>query len=250
MFISKLFIAAGSTYFSASTSSDKDYQKKLCNGSKPLTQNIRDSFPRVISIIDVAVFFNEHIKCDQLRELMSTFAIPISVAQNNELFSKALAAQFNLFIQSGENNIDDIVAMEYQRLLAEPETLVQPMKPLYPNDSAYVCEFKPQRAYAVKTYERFQHIWVIKNIGKQTWRGRKLVFANHTEVRPRADNNAIAIPDTLPGKDIKIATGFDARGFEGKFDCIWEMHDTDGNNCFPNDKNLFCVTITVKFTNE
>lgn len=250
MFVSMLFVAAGSEYFSASTSSDKEYQKKLYNGSKPLTKNMRDSFPSVINIIDVVAFFDEYINTNQLREVMNAFAIPVSVVPDKTLLSTALATQFQLFIQSDTNDVDDIVAMEYQRLLSEPEELVQLIKPLYPNDSAYVCEFKPQRSYSVSTYERFQHTWAIKNTGTQTWRGRKLVFANHTEVRPRTDDNAIVIPDMIPGKDIKITTSFDARGCEGSFDCLWEMHDSDGNNCFPDNKRLFCVTIAVIYKPE
>lgn len=113
------------------------------------------------------------------------------------------------------DDVDDIVALKYQQLLLELDT--QPVKrltPLYPGDSAWVLECKPQRSYSVHCYDKFQHTWVIRNNGTQTWRGRKLVFANCNEVRPRADINSIDIPDTPPGKDIKITTGFDARGGE------------------------------------
>ncbi len=251
MFVSKLFVAAGSKYFSASTTSDKDYQKKLYNGSKPLNQNLRDSFSNSIRFDSAVAFFTEYIDDDNTRDLMAAFAIPTSVEPDKTLLSKALAAQLQLLIQSEKNDVDDIVATEYQKLMIEPAAEpAQQLAPLYPGDSAWVLECKPQRSYLVHCYDKFQHTWVIRNNGSQTWRGRKLVFANCNEVRPRADVNSIDISDTPPGKEIKIATGFDARGFEGKFDCVWEMQDSDGKNCFPNNKRQFCITINTKFKAE
>ena len=76
------------------------------------------------------------------------------------------------------------------------------------------------------------------------------MFANHDKVRPRAEANSIGIPDTPPGKGIKITTSIDARGFEGKFECMWEMQDSDGNDCFPNNKRMFCVQIETRMALE
>lgn len=248
MFVSKLFVAAGSNYFSVSTTSDKDYQKKLYNDSKSLTQNLKDSFPNPINIDGLVAFFRDNIERIKLREVMTGFAIPLSVEPDETLLAKALATQMQLLIQSDNSDVDDIVATEFQRLLCEPDTKpLQQRTPLYPGDSAWVLEYKPHRSYAVYCYDKFQHAWMIRNNGSQTWRGRKFVFANCNEVRPRADVNSIDIPDTPPGKDIKITTGFDARGFEGEFDCSWEMQDCDGENCFPNDKRKFNIIINIRF---
>jgi len=52
---------------------------------------------------------------------------------------------------------------------------------------------------------------------------------------------------TPPGKEIKITTGFDARGFEGKYECIWQMQDSNGNDCFPNNEKQFCILFEIKF---
>lgn len=250
MFVSKLFVAAGSKYFSASTTSDKDYQKKLYNGSKPLTQNLKGSFPDPINFDGLVAFFIGQIQDDKTRDVMTSFAIPVSIKPDKALLAKALTAQFQLFIQNEKNDVDDIVASEYQRLMAEPAA--EPAKrltPLYPRDSAWV-DFMPQRSYSVHCYDKFQHAWMIRNNGQQTWHGRRLVFANYNDVKPRADVNSIEIPVTPPGKEIKIITSFDARGSEGEFNCIWEMQDSNGSNCFPNHKQMFCVSINVRFAAE
>lgn len=249
--MSKLFVAGGSSYFSTSITADKEYQKKLYNGSKPLTQNLKDSFPANIQLDALVGLFEKHLNDDKVRQAMTAFAIPVSLEPARDTFSRALALQFRHLIKSDDSDVDDIVAMEYQRLLTEPaDEKPQSLAPLYPGDGAYVLEFLPMRIYSKKCYEQFDHTWVIRNTGNQTWRGRKLVFVNHAAVRPRTDTNCIEIPDVAPGKDIKITTSFDTRGFEGRYECLWEMQDSEGNDCFPNNKRLFNVTIDSKFEIE
>ena len=248
LFVSKLFITGGSSYFSASITADKEYQKKLYNGSKPLTQNLKDSFPANIQLDALVGLFEKHLKDDQVRQAMTAFAIPVSLEPARGTFFLALALQFCYFIKNETSDVDDIVAMEYQKLLTEPiDEKPQSLAPLYPGDSAYVLEFLPARIYSRKCYEWFDHTWVIRNTGIQTWRGRKFVFVNHATVRPRANTNCIDIPDVAPGKDIKITTSFDTRGFEGHYECFWGMQDSEGNDCFPNNKWLFNVTIDTEF---
>ena len=249
--MSKLFVAGGSSYFSASIAADKEYQKKLYNGSKPLTQNLKDSFAANVQLEALVGLFDKHLMDGQVRQAMTACAIPISLEPVKGTFSRALAIQFSYIIKNEDSDVDDIVAMEYQRLLTEPvDEKPQSLAPAYPGDSAYVLEFQPARIYSMKCYEQFDHTWVIRNTGNQTWRGRKFVFINHSVVRPRTDTNCIDIPDVAPSKDIKITTSFDTRGFEGRYECLWEMQDSEGNDCFPNNKRLFNVTIDSKFEIE
>jgi len=254
VFVSNCFIASGSTVFtlpkfkSKQTSDNLEYQRMLYKGNRQITADMKASFPDPFPLDSLSEFFANNLKEDRLRDVMAAFAIPVSTEPNKLLLSKSLAFQFQLLIQSESNDVDDIVASKYQQLLLEPD--VQPVKrltPLYPGDSAWVLECKPQRSYMVHCYDKFQHTWVIRNNGSQTWRGRKLVFANCNEVRPRADINSIDIPVTPPGKEIKITTGFDARGFEGKYECIWQMQDSNGNDCFPNNEKQFCILFEIKF---
>jgi len=248
LFVSKLFVAGGSSSFSASVTADKEYQKKLYNGSKPLTQKLKGSFPAVIQLDSLIALFEKYLNDDKVCQVMTAFAIPISHTPVKGTFSKALALQFCQFIKNEDDDVDDIVAMEYQRLITEPvDEKPQSLAPLYPGDSAYVIEFHPARVYSKKCYEQFDHTWFIRNTGTQTWHSRKLVFINYADVRPRVGTRSIDIPDTAPGRDIKITTSFDTRGFEGHYECIWEMQDSEGNDCFPNNQRLFNVTIDTVF---
>jgi len=254
LFVTRCFQSAGSNHFTLSswkqTSSDLETQRMLYKGNRKLTADMRASFPLPIDSSGLSVFFSKNISGNNLRKAMTAFAIPPTAEESNKTFAKALSSQFVLFVTSEADDVDDIVAMEYQRYLSEPDDEPVPQfTPLYPNDSAYVS-FQPQRTYSTTAHGKFQHTWVIQNDGKQTWRGRKLVFSNRTEVRPRADTNILDIPDTPPGESIKITTGFNARGFEGSWDCIWEMHDSDGNNCFSNNKKMFCITVNAKFESK
>lgn len=251
LFVSKLFVTGGSSYFSASITADKEYQKKLYNGSKPLTQKLKDSFPANIQLDALVGLFEKHLIDDQVRQAMTAFAIPVSLEPAKSIFSRALALQFRCLVKNENSDVDDIVAMEYQKLLTEPvDEKPQSVAPLYPGDGAFVLEFLPARIYLKKCYEQFDHTWVIRNTGNQTWHGRKIVFVNHAAVRPRTETNCIVIPDVAPGKDIKITTSFDTRGFEGRYECLWEMQDSEGNDCYPNNKRLFNVTIDSKFEIE
>ena len=68
---------------------------------------------------------------------------------------------------------------------------------------------------------------------------------NQKEVRPKFSMTEIDIPDVLPGGITKIDIA--ANGFEGKFECKWEMQDADGENCFSNSRYIFDVDVIVSF---
>lgn len=241
-FVDDLLHVAGCTFFQGN---DIDYQKKLCGGSKPLTKNIRDSFPSSFKKDEVENWFATSIAIDKARQIMTSFGIPFSIAENLKALSAALATQLQLLIESDEIDVDDIVFTEYQKELSvNANGTVSAIRPLYPNDDVWV---EATSFYQVSCYEIIPHTWTIHNNGKQTWRNRKLVFVNTKDVRPSANSNEIDIGEVKPSEIIKIATSFDSRGFEGKFDCLWEMQDSDGNNCFPNNTRAFCVTIITKF---
>jgi hypothetical protein len=60
-------------------------------------------------------------------------------------------------------------------------------------------------------------------------------------------DKVIPVPDTDPGGFTKIVADIDARGFEGNFECKWEMQDADGVNCFPNKRWDFNIRFQVTF---
>lgn len=253
VFVTNCFLAAGSTYFtlhksqSKQTSDNVEYQRMIYKGDRQITDTMKNTFPNPFRHSDLAAYFSSNFKQDKVREIMTAFSIPLSINEDKNALSLALASQFQFLIQSANDDVDDIVFMEYQKMLNSPVSPTNHrFSPLILGDNAW-SEFKPQQKYEVNCYDKITHTWVIHNTGNQVWRGRKLVFINSAEVRPRTDNNSLDIPDTNPGQNIKITTVLDARGFEGTFDCVWQMQDSGGNDCFPNNYRMFQITIKTKF---
>jgi hypothetical protein len=54
--------------------------------------------------------------------LMKTYGIPSSWKQDKRTLCDALVAQFSAFLKSNDDFADDIIAMEYERLLSGTET--------------------------------------------------------------------------------------------------------------------------------
>ena len=161
---------------------------------------------------------------------------------------KALVAQFRAFIDSDTEEVADIVAMMYQQYLEDPEPQVRSfhrISSLYPDDTVYM---KPEhkRSYSGYMYDRLEVTWKFSNLGKQTWKGRRLYLSNHDEVRPRAESNYVDIPDTPPNTGVQVSVTVDLRPFEDTWMCKWIMIDSEGNDCFPGSR-MFDIEISVKF---
>lgn len=253
IFVTLCFCAAGSNHFPFTkgkryTSEDVPLQRKIYDGTRTMTVDIKSSF-HPFNEDGLAAFYKENIETAKLRDVMVAFGIPPTSEMNEDCLCRTLAIQFRAFIESDTDEADDIAAMEYWKLLEETkeETAEEyhPASVLYPGDQVYLkSKFRP--TYQVNIYEKFQHTWEFENTGTQVWRGRRLYFINHDAVRPRADANYIDIPDTPPYKGVKITVSVDARGFEGKSECKWIMVDNDDNDCFPNS-NTFSFVINTKY---
>lgn len=253
LFITLCFRAAGSDYFpytegKAYKSADVALQRKIYDGSRLMTQDVKKSF-RSFNLDELAVFYKESIDETKIRDIMLSFGILPDMEINIECLCRALAIQFRAFVESKANETDDIVALEYQKLLAMQEAAemddYQQASVLYPGDQ--VClRTKICPVYRESIYKPIQHTWEFENTGNQTWRGRKLYLSNHADIRPKTDTCYIDIPETPPHKNVKIAVSMDTRGFEGTYKCKWIMVDSKGNDCFPNS-DTFTFMITTKF---
>ncbi len=253
IFVMRCFCAAGSNHFPFTkgkryTSGDVPLPRKLYDGSRTMTPDIKASF-HSFDEYGLTAFYKENIETAKMRDVMVAFGIPPTSKMNEDCLCRALAIQFRAFIESDTDEADDIAAMEYQKLLADPKEetteTYHSASVLYPGDQIYFkSKFRP--TYQVNIYEKFQHTWEFENTGTQVWRGRRLYFLNHDAVRPRADANYIDIPDTPPHKGVKITVSMDACGFEGKSECKWIMVDNDDNDCFPNS-NTFTFFVSAKF---
>lgn len=253
IFVTLCFCAAGSNHFPFTkgkryTSEDVPLQRKLYDGTRTMTVDIKASFHR-FNEDGLAAFYKENIETKKMRDVMVAFGIPPTSEVNEDSLCRALAIQFRAFVESDTDEADDIVAMEYEKFLAEPKgetaEAYHPASVLYQGDQVYLkSKFRP--TYQVNIYEVFLHTWEFENVGTQVWRGRRLYLSNHALIRPRTDTNYIDIPDTPPHKGVKITVSMDARGFEGKTECKWIMVDKDNNDCFPNS-NTFTFLVSAKF---
>jgi hypothetical protein len=154
----------------------------------------------------------------------------------------ALAKQMKALIESDAEETDNILILEYQNAKQLDNISAESLrKPLCEGDSVYV-NFSPNKQYVIESHNTFEHTWILENTGTQRWTERKLVYVRGLRDRPEATPSIVEIPETKLKERIKITTTFD-----GVTDCVWEMQDLEGENCFPDRNTLLCVTIDSKF---
>jgi hypothetical protein len=245
------FNAAGSHHFEMPASYVERTNKALeaerrYVKDRPLTNEIKNSFPNPIDAGGLAAFISGRLEDSMLAACMADFGIPSGVEQDKDKFCRALAVQFSLFVTSQNDDVDNAVWEIYQTLLeGQPISADDISGPRYAGDDVYV-EFGSKQHMA-DCYEIVHHEWKLQNSGRVPWHNRKLVLVNQQDIHPRPIEAKISVPDTGPGGFTKIATDIDARGFEGDFECKWEMQDANGENCFPNKRWDFNIRIHVAF---
>lgn len=242
-FIDGLLTAAGGAPFISVS-----YKRGLCNGGKPFTVALKGQNRGKDNLQSLIEFFMNEIADTKVGDVLLAFGIPEKETPNKKALSVALAKQMKALIEVDNEDVNEIVILEYQRAKEDdsPEKMDVGMQPLYPGDSAYV-QFIPNQTYKTDCYGTVQHTWSIQNKGKIKWIGRKLRYIRGAKDRAEANPADIPIPDVEPNGFVKLSTTIDARGFDGSTRCIWEMQDSDGQNCFPKSESLFCVTIDAKF---
>lgn len=248
IFVAKVFRAGGSNNFSDSPYSSHEYEKKLISGKKPkpLTDKLKQTFPSPINVDGISKFFEECIDSNRVTEAMNAYGIPDTLDSDLGALAGALARQYQLLFESPDTDVEDIVAAEYRRILADkPAEDLQKYKPLYQGDS--VAVYGGESSYEKSTDDSFRHVWDLHNTGTITWENRKLVFIKTYKTGPLAETTEIEIPKIEPGANRKIAVVIQTRGKEGKFDCHFEMHDSDGRDCFPNHKSIFDISVKIDF---
>ncbi len=251
MFVITFFNAAGSKCFSVPENKQHQTNEYLEKErryaiNRSLSSDIKESFPDPIDLEGLTDFIDDKMDANQVQACMASFGVPNDAEVRQAEFARALAVQFNQFVRSDEDDVENNIWGIYQTLLrGETITADDIRGPRYAGDDAFV-ELNG-RSIQANCYETIHHEWRIQNNGRIHWHDRKLVLTNGNEIRPRPVNEVVPIPDTDPGDYIKIATDIEARGIEGIFECKWEMQDADGQNCFPNKRWDFNTTIQVKF---
>lgn len=254
MFVVKCFISAGSHHFKMpekykQKSTELETARMLMKedtNHRRLTDTMKKSFPTPLDR-GLAVYLSEGVSDEQLRKALTELGITISTEANVQIYGLALYDQFQLFIESDDPKVEDIVAKRYIERLKEAgiEELPDASAGKYLDDRMAVFKSAKGFVYEIDCEESFRHEWMIRNAGKVTWRSRKLKMINQADVRPRPVEEEIIIPDTPPGETVKVSVEIDGRGFEGPYVCKWIMIDRDGVNCFPDDNGLDVTVIST-----
>ena len=254
MFVVKCFISAGSHHFKMpekykQKSTELETARMLMKedtNHRRLTDTMKKSFPTPLDR-GLADYLSEGVSDEQLRKALTELGITISTEANVQIYGLALYDQFQLFIESDDPKVEDIVAKRYMERLKEAgiEELPDASAGKYLDDRMAVFKSAKGFVYEIDCEESFRHEWMIRNAGKVTWRSRKLKMINQADVRPRPVEEEIIIPDTPPGETVKVSVEIDGRGFEGTYVCKWIMIDRDGVNCFPDDNGLDVTVIST-----
>lgn len=251
-FLDGLFKSIGGTYFL-----EKKYAEKIVSGREPLSYEIKDSIPNPIDKMGFISFARD---CFQKRtqngkpidaectRAARELGIASEITIEPEPFLAALADYTNAAIHDPDNC--SILRAAYFRhhegedVGSDP----RPFSPRYQRDNVAVMQPPAQQHYRAAFRETFSHEWVLQNNGNQPWHGRILVCTNPKDygVRP-VQSTTIDIPTTQPSlRDfVHLTMEFETRGREGKAISTWEMHDAEGNNCFPNIRSIFNVQVEV-----
>jgi len=244
-FVGSLFNAAGSTFFPIRGAyGGDDNQRKLFSGSRAFNKKMKASFPTPIDNQGLTAFFNTHIGDKSFPKIMAAYGIPSEEPQDKALLVAALCVQFQNIVTEARDDVDDIVALEYNRLLQAQGEESTPTFPLYPGDDVALVE-STSAHHTVEFYELFEHSWVIRNAGTVTWERRTLECVDAPCIRIRPTVKSAAIPKTKPGDTFSLKVQMDARGFEGVYESVWEMKDAEGRLCFPNKNKIMIITATV-----
>lgn len=254
IFVVKCFLSAGSHHFEMpekykQKSTELETARMLMKedtNHRRLTETMKKSFPTPLDK-GLAEYLSEDVSDEQLRKALTELGITISTEANVQIYGLALYDQFQLFIDSDDPKVEDIVAKRYMERLKESGVEESPDISVgnYVDDRMAVFKSAKGFVYEINCEESFRHEWMIRNAGKIPWINRRLKMINQADVRPRPVEEEIVIPDTMPGGTAKVSVEIDGRGFEGTYVCKWIMADADGVNCFPDDNDLDVTVIST-----
>ena len=108
IFVSYCFIEAGSNYFSHKLgdrlkSDDVPLERKLYDGSRTMSQELKDSF-KAFNEDGLCTYFEKIIDKNKYDDVMRAFAIPPTAEKNPQALRRALAVQFKAFIDSDKED--------------------------------------------------------------------------------------------------------------------------------------------------
>lgn len=128
-FVQAMFVAGGSNHFYTRPDSTNSSEKKLYQGERAITRQIADTFSPV-NVPKLSEFFLTNLKKESMPQLFNEFGFPADVEQVFDFFCKALANQFALIIEKTPNDAEDVVLLEYQKMIDDSARAVSISKTL------------------------------------------------------------------------------------------------------------------------
>lgn len=112
VFVLKLFKTCCSSF-----TYTEDYCKKLLNGNKPLSDDVRNLVSDNCDYRGLPSFFEENINNNRFQDILDAFDIEKDEKKDLSIFAEALSYQFENYIKYGENQIPTSVKTIYETLI-------------------------------------------------------------------------------------------------------------------------------------
>ena len=216
--------------------------------------DIKSSFPKPINKKEAADYLIASFDDKKINEAANSFGIPTDNPINKQAFAYAIVEQFNCYFESDDEDIPDNVYQEYLRFSVmsaeQVEDVLNSRGTLVAGDSAFLPPQLNKNRHNVVCHSSFSHTWIIKNQGRVNWSGRKLKLINQSDIRPRAKQKEIPIPETAPFNQAVVTVEIEARGFEGDYEMKWIMENFQGQNCFEGFPYLFNFKVTSRYEHK
>lgn len=229
---------------------------KLFRGERSLTVDFLDRLDqdRLIgflrSCVEVPRTTDEE-RTNRCAAIACALESPIKQAIDRERFYRALAAYTDDVVHPGRQlaPFADYYASNFQ-FIDDPD---QPdLTPLHAGD--HITNLSDGRRSPLKlhTYERTDYMFMLMNDGDVDWKDRVLRCSNPDDDWLRPDKVDVKIPFTAPSRSrrIEIPITLSAQHMEGETCSNWVMFDEHGNNCFPDNPDLFNIKATIAFVPE
>ena len=143
----------------------RTYHSDYATRVRALTSEIRESCLNPTDLDILAAFISKNSPEDKLAACMTEFCIRSAANREKDKFSRALAAQFSLFVASQDDDVDNAVWEIYQKLLAGQLISADDIsRPRYAGDDVY-AEFGDNR-HEADCYEIIHHEWKLQNHGR------------------------------------------------------------------------------------
>lgn len=248
-FVIGLFQNGGSSYF---TDDDVDnVPKQMYKGKRQFTIFYRKTFGPT-DYRRLSGYLHKRVEDIGKETIARNFCDSSIVDVDGEVLSMALAFQFRAFVDNtGKDDlVPNIVQCKYQELLAQKvrndNGLHKIESSLIPGDMVHCLS---RRVHYANCYETILHHWTLINTGTCKWENRRLVMVANLDDGLFVSVKTILLPSINPKQSCTLQA-LVRHSNEGKYNLVWQMHDQNGQDCFPNEPDAFCFKVDVTFVPE